>query len=397
MSKVEILVPVLGESVTEATVAKWHKKPDDMVEKDEVIVELETDKITLEISASDSGQLSTILCNTGDNVGVGAVLGLINTDVSTLVVSSDKQNNKIPVKYPSPAAQVILDSNNIQTSNINGTGKDGRITKADAIASLPLQKEQIQSPPIPLEPTLALQPKAIESKAGNESRVKMTKLRQTISRRLKSVQNTAAILTTFNEVDMYEIMKLRSEYQEEFQKKHSVKLGFMSFFVKAIVTALHDFPIINSEVNGEEIIYKHFYDIGIAVGTENGLIVPILRNANQLSLADIEKEIVNLGQKARDGKLSIADISGGTFTITNGGTYGSLLSTPIINPPQSAILGMHNIVQRPIGLPNGEIALRPMMYLALSYDHRIIDGKEAVQFLVKVKNLIEKPLKFLLQ
>jgi 2-oxoglutarate dehydrogenase E2 component (dihydrolipoamide succinyltransferase) len=412
MSKIEILVPVLGESVTEATVAKWHKNCGDILEKDEVIVELETDKITLEVSAPEGGQLSEILCNTGDNVRVGAVLGAINTSISSAKIVSSIEtksdnlnikeslnpNIKDLIKHPSPAAQVILCSNNIEASSINGTGKDGRITKADAIANVELQIKHIPSLPVAAtNQTIALQPITIQSQINRETRVKMTKLRQTISKRLKSVQDTAAILTTFNEIDMYEVMKLRSEYQEEFQKKHSVKLGFMSFFVKAVITALKEFPVINSEVNGDEIIYKHFYDIGIAVGTENGLVVPVLRNTDELSLANIEKEIGNLGKKARDGKLSISDMSGGTFTITNGGTYGSLLSTPIINPPQSAILGMHNIVQRPVGLPNGEIALRPMMYVALSYDHRIIDGKEAVQFLVKVKTLIEMPLKFLLQ
>lgn len=395
MSKVEILVPVLGESVTEATVAKWHKNPGDLIKKDEVVVELETDKITLEVSAPEGGQLSAILCKTGDNVGVGAVLGSIDSSVSSAQVApvvetkSDNSSKEKPlVTHPSPAAQVILDSNSIDTSSVNGSGKDGRITKADAISATENQKKQ---PEVAQQVTQPTQPKV-----GRDSRVKMTKLRQTISKRLKSVQNTAAILTTFNEVDMYEVMKLRSEHQEEFQKKHGVKLGFMSFFVKAVVSALQEFPIINAEVDGDEIVYKHFYDIGIAVGTESGLVVPVLRNANELSLADIEKEISNLGKKARDGKLTMNDMSGGTFTITNGGTYGSLLSTPIINPPQSGILGMHNIVQRPVGLPNGEIALRPMMYIALSYDHRIIDGKEAVQFLVKVKSLIEKPIKFLL-
>ena len=392
MSKIEILVPVLGESVTEATVAKWHKNLGDLIVKDEVIVELETDKITLEVSASDNGYLSEILCNTGDNVGYGVVLGIIDSDISSKAVVSDQsQDDKSLIKHPSPAAQVLLDSNKIDINNLSGTGKDGRITKADAISALETKQKDIN-----IKHNLIIE-SVVQPKTISENRVKMTKLRQTISKRLKSVQNTAAILTTFNEVDLYEVMKLRTEYQEEFQKQHSVKLGFMSFFVKAVVIALKDFPIINSEVNDDEIIYKNFYDIGIAVGTDNGLVVPVLRNADRLSFADIEKEIGNLGKKARDGKLTINDMSGGTFTITNGGTYGSLLSTPIINPPQSAILGMHNIVQRPVGLPNGEIALRPMMYVALSYDHRIIDGKEAVQFLVKVKTLIEKPLKFLLQ
>ncbi len=396
MSKVEILVPVLGESVTEATVAKWHKNSGDTLQKDEVIVELETDKVTLEVSAPESGQLTEILCKTGDNVGVGAILGAIDSSVSSVSVATpqDTVQSQVDVtpknnNHPSPAAQVILDSNNIQTSNVNGTGKDGRITKSDAISAVDCQKTE----PMPQKP-LSVAP---QLKVGSETRVKMTKLRQTISKRLKSVQNTAAILTTFNEIDMYEVMKLRSESQEEFQKKYGIKLGFMSFFVKAVVSVLKEFPMINAEIDGDDIVYKNFFDVGIAVGAENGLVVPILRGANELSLADIEKEIGNLGKKARDGKLTMSDMSGGTFTITNGGIYGSLLSTPIINPPQSGILGMHNIVQRPVGLPSGEIALRPMMYVALSYDHRIIDGKEAVQFLVKVKNLIEKPIKMLIQ
>ncbi len=396
MSKVEILVPALGESVTEATVAKWHKNTGDMVQKDEIVVELETDKITLEVSAPESGRLSEIFCKIGDNVGIGTILGSIDSSISNVVVATPqnivqsqaditpKNNN-----HPSPAAQVILDSNNIQTSTVNGTGKDGRITKFDAISAVNYQ----QTEAIP-QKLLSI---AQQSTVSRETRVKMTKLRQTISKRLKLVQNTAAILTTFNEIDMYEIMNLRSENQEEFQKKHGVKLGFMSFFVKAVVIALHEFPIINSEIDGDDIVYKNFFDIGVAVGTENGLVVPVLRGVDLMSLADIEKTISNLGKKARDGKLTMSDISNGTFTITNGGTYGSLFSTPIINPPQSGILGMHNIVQRPVGLASGEIALRPMMYVALSYDHRIIDGKEAVQFLIKIKNLIEKPIKILIQ
>lgn len=398
MSKVEILVPQLGESVTEATVAKWHKNPGDIVEKDEVVVELETDKITLEVSAPESGQLTEIFCKSGENVTVGAILATINSSISSseaakpepsaAIEAKTVMEEKPTVKHPSPAAQVILDTNNIDASIVSGTGKDGRITKSDALAAVPQGEKKAEN---------IVKTAVVQSAVGRETRVSMTKLRQTISKRLKSVQNTAAILTTFNEVDMFEVMRLRSENQDEFQKKHGVKLGFMSFFVKAVVTALQEFPMINAEIDGNDIVYKHFFDIGIAVGTENGLVVPVLRNADSMSLADIEKEIGNLGKKARDGKLTMSDMTGGTFTITNGGTYGSLLSTPIINPPQSGILGMHNIVQRPIGLPSGEIALRPMMYVALSYDHRIIDGKEAVQFLVKVKNLIEKPIKLLMQ
>ena len=400
MSKIQIIVPALGESITEATVAKWYKNSGDFVSKDEVVVELETDKVTLEVVAAESGQLSEIISQTGSNVEIGAILGTIDSSVlsapfsvasevksSQQTVQEVKKESDIAAKnFPSPAAQVILDSNNIKPSEVSGTGKEGRITKGDAMSAIQTPKaEVIQS----TGPSEVIQ--------GKETRTKMSRLRQTIAKRLKDVQNTAAILTTFNEVDMFEVMKLRSENQEEFQKKHNVKLGFMSFFVKAVITALKEFPMVNAEIDGDAVVYKHFYDIGIAVGTESGLVVPVLRNADSLSLADIEKSIANLGKKARDGKLSMSDMVGGTFTITNGGTYGSLLSTPIINPPQSGILGMHNIVQRPVGLPNGEIALRPMMYIALSYDHRIIDGKEAVQFLVKVKQLIEKPIKMLIE
>lgn len=384
MSKIQILVPALGESITEATVAKWHKKTGDFVRKDEVILELETDKITLEVSAPETGQLSSIVFQTGATVNIGTVLGEIDDTVKDNTAVPSVQKELVHIQHPSPAAQVILDSNAISSSDVSGTGRDGRITKANALDAVRMKEGKSES-------------HEVSSKDVREKRVKMSKLRQTISKRLKSAQNAAAILTTFNEIDMFEVMKLRSEHQEEFQKKHGVKLGFMSFFVKAVVAALQEIPIINASVEEDEIIYKQFYDIGIAVGTENGLVVPVLRDADVISIAEIEKEIIHLGKKARYGKLTMNDMTGGTFSITNGGIYGSLLSTPIINPPQSAILGMHNIVQRPVGLPNGEIVLRPMMYVALSYDHRIIDGKEAVQFLLKVKHLVEKPIKILLQ
>jgi 2-oxoglutarate dehydrogenase E2 component (dihydrolipoamide succinyltransferase) len=395
MSKVQIIVPTLGESVTEATVAKWYKNSGEFVSKDEVVVELETDKVTLEVVAPEGGQLAEINSQTGSTVEIGGILGSIDTSVAAPAVTQQVAPEKTPEEptqqtvknYPSPAAQVILDSNNIKSSDVIGTGKDGRITKEDAVKAVQTPKAEVPQK----------SPEKIDVRENRETRVKMSRLRQTIARRLKDVQNTAAILTTFNEIDMHEVMKLRSENQDEFQKKHNVKLGFMSFFVKAVVTALKEFPAVNAEIDGDDIVYKNFYDIGIAVGTDSGLVVPVLRNADSLSLADIEKEIANLGKRARDGKLTMNDMTGGTFTITNGGTYGSLLSTPIINPPQSGILGMHNIVQRPVGLPSGEIALRPMMYIALSYDHRIIDGKEAVQFLVKVKQLVEKPVKMLIE
>lgn len=382
MSKVQIIVPALGESVTEATVAKWHKNIGDTVAKDDVVVELETDKITLEVSAPESGQIAEISTKSGNNVGIGAVLGVIDTSVAVEIKAVMQPIIEKQIHHPSPAAQVILNTNDISPQNVVGTGKNGRITKPDAIAAIPSQeshKAEVESTTI-----------------KSETKVPMSKLRQTIAKRLKLVQNTAAILTTFNEVNMFEVMRLRVEHQEEFTKKHGVKLGFMSFFVKAVTTALKEFPMINAEVRDDELVYKNFYDIGIAVGTENGLVVPVLRNADSLTLANIERTISDLGKRAREGKLTMNDMTGGTFTITNGGTYGSLLSTPIINPPQSGILGMHNIVQRPIGLPSGEIAIRPMMYTALSYDHRIIDGKEAVQFLVKIKQLIENPITMLL-
>ncbi len=390
MITAEILVPALGESVTEATVAKWHKKKGDHVRKDEILVDLETDKITLEVTATEDGIVDEIAYNVGANVLIGAVLGKIAVVKDSKVQQYDTTHQNTDIlkgekKYPSPAAQVIMETNNISHDNINGSGKEGRITKHDAAQAAARLTQQSSQTSTSKQQTPDVR----------ESRVKISRLRQTISKRLKEVQNTAAILSTFNEIDMFEIIQLRKDHQEEFQKRNDIKLGFMSFFVKAVVMALQEFPIINAEINGDDIVYKQFYDIGVAVGTNSGLVVPIVRNADTLSLADIEKNIAALGRKARDGKLSMAEMTGGTFTITNGGTYGSLLSTPIINPPQSGILGMHNIVQRPIGL-NGAIVLRPMMYVALSYDHRIIDGKEAVQFLVRIKQLLEQPMKMLL-
>jgi len=389
MSKIEIIVPSLGESITEATVAKWYKKVGDLVAKDEVLLELETDKITLEVLALEAGQLTAMNVEVGSAVSMGQILGLLDDSVKVDKIAQLDIAKSQDKPYPSPAAEVMMETHQIQPEAVKGSGLDGRIRKEDLIQFI--QKEE--------KPTVSLPQAKVEkaTTSGRERRVKMTRLRQTIAQRLKSVQNTAAILTTFNEVDMFEIMRIRQTYQEAFQKKEGVKLGFMSFFVKAVIMALKAFPIINSEVSGDEIIYKDFYHIGVAVGTDSGLVVPVLRDADQLTLAEIEKTIADLGKKARDGKLTMNDLTGGTFTITNGGTYGSLLSTPIINPPQSAILGMHNIVQRPVGLPSGEIALRPMVYIALSYDHRIIDGKEAVQFLVRVKELLENPIRFLLE
>jgi 2-oxoglutarate dehydrogenase E2 component (dihydrolipoamide succinyltransferase) len=388
-----ITVPPLGESVTEATIAKWHKQPGESVQVDELIVEVETDKVTLEVNAPGSGTLSEIKVAEGGSVAVGDLLGIIAEGQGSAV----KANDAAPVeKAPaasaeakstaekggilSPAAAKHAADKGVDTSSITGSAKGGRITKGDVLNAA-------QGSNTTIAPA--------EDNSMREVRVRMTRLRKTIAQRLKDSQNTAAILSTFNEVDMTEIFRIRKEYQESFMKKHDgVKLGFMSFFVKAVVAALKEIPAVNAEIDGDEIVYKNYYDIGVAVGTPQGLVVPVLRDADSLGFAAIEKEIANLGKKARDGKLSMAEMTGGTFSITNGGVYGSLLSTPIINPPQSGILGMHNIVNRPMAI-DGQVVIRPMMYIALSYDHRIIDGKEAVTFLVKIKQLIENPEKLL--
>jgi len=412
-----ILVPTLGESVTEATVAKWIKKIGDHVNEDEPIVELETDKVSVEVTSPTSGVLSETSIKEGETVGVGTKLGEIGEagSVSAAPVKKEENNVKeikkeeisniskkeelilekeapqkepakvVPINLekksvdPSPAAKRVITENNLDVSNIQGTGKRGQILKSDLIGLMGVN------------PGLD---KKFQDK-GPEERVKMSRLRATIAKRLKEAQNTAAMLTTFNEVDMSMIMQIRKDNKEEFEKIYGVKLGFMSFFVKACVNALQTFPAVNAEIQGEEIVYKNYYNIGVAVGTDKGLVVPVVRSADQMSFADIEKEIINLGGKARDGQLSIEELQGGTFTITNGGIYGSMLSTPILNPPQSGVLGMHNIVQRPIVI-NGKIEIRPMMYLALSYDHRIIDGKEAVSFLVRVKEILEDPRRLFL-
>jgi len=383
-----IKVPPLGESVTEANVGKWHKKEGDSVKADELLVELETDKITLEVTAESSGILQSISAKEGTLVKAGAVLGEIKAGaVSEASSKSSEEKKDEPQKESShtrdnlsPATRKIVAEKNIDTTNITGSGKDGRITKSDIIGE---GIKETSSAEIPAED------------ARGEERVKMSRLRQRIAERLKESQNTAAILTTFNEVDLSKIMNLRNRYKDDFVKKHNVKLGFMSFFVKAVVAALKENPIVNAEISGDTIIYKKYYDIGVAVGTEKGLVVPILKDADKLSFAGIEYEIAMLAKKARDGKLSMQELTGGTFSITNGGIYGSLLSTPIINPPQSAILGMHNIVKRAVVIDD-KIEIRPMMYLALSYDHRIIDGKEAVTFLSKIKEYVEDPELFCL-
>ncbi|CAK6537505.1 MAG: Dihydrolipoyllysine-residue succinyltransferase component of 2-oxoglutarate dehydrogenase complex [Candidatus Midichloria mitochondrii] len=387
---VNIVVPPLGESVTEATVLEWRKKNGEAVKVDEILLELETDKITLEVTAPSAGVISEILAADGATVKVNQVLGVIDekavASTPSVPKSSPTAASGVPVKtekFPtaSPAATKLAADNRVDLSTISGTGRDGRITKGDVMMQHPSSS-----------PTLTAS-SAIDSSA-RETRVKMSRLRKTIAARLKDSQNTAAILTTFNEVNMSAIIQARQTYQEKFQKKHGIKLGFMSFFVKAVIQALKEIPAVNAEINGDDIIYKNYYDIGVAVGTENGLVVPVVRDADSLSFAEIEKTIANLGQKAKESKLSIADMSGGTFSITNGGIYGSMLSTPIINPPQSAILGMHNIVERPY-VVKGQIVVRPIMYIALSYDHRIIDGKEAVTFLFRIKEMIETPERLL--
>ena len=388
---IEIKVPALGESVSEASIAKLHKKVGDAVKADELIVELETDKVTLEVNAPSNGVISALNVKEGDNVKVGDLIASMQEGgafvKATPVAAATPQaaapaqsNSQFPL---SPAPKKLAAENNIDASKISGSGKDGRVTKGDVL-------EAISSPEVAAPAAVAA-----SSDAKPTERVRMSKLRQKIAERLKESQNTAAILTTFNEVDMTAVMALRNEYKDAFEKKHGAKLGFMSFFVKACVTALKELPAVNAEIDGTDIIYKNFYDIGVAVGSPQGLVVPVLRDADKLNLAQVEKRIVELGTKARDGKLAIADLMGATFTISNGGVYGSLMSTPIINPPQSAILGMHKIQERPMVVA-GEIKIRPMMYLALSYDHRIIDGKEAVTFLVRVKELLEDPRRLVL-
>jgi len=399
----DITVPQLGESVTEATVAAWIKQEGEAVKADEPLVELETDKVTLEVPAPAAGVLTEILAQEGDTVEVSALLGRIDesAEATATAPAQKKQPAASPAPEapaaqkpsgaahpPSPSAQRIIEERGLDPSQIAGTGRDGRVTKADALAAL--EMKAVPKTKLP-EPSSA--PRA---NADREKRVAMTRLRRTIAQRLKEAQNTAAMLTTFNEVDMSHVMKLRSEYKEKFQKQHGVKLGFMGFFVKACVNALRELPDVNAEIDGTDVIYKDYYDIGIAVGTEKGLVVPVVRDADRLSLAEIEASIGDFGARARDGKLTMDDLQGGTFTISNGGVYGSLMSTPILNPPQAGILGMHKIEQRPVAV-DGEITIRPMMYLALSYDHRVVDGKGAVTFLVRVKEALEDPQRLILE
>ena len=426
----KIVVPVLGESITEATVAKWLKNAGDTVEADEPIVELETDKVNLEVPSPITGVLTEINSKDGSVVEVGALLGSVSDNGSSGSVKKEeikkieptsKENNVIkldtPKKEPkvfeekakkesqkekplvltdevpeekktsqdkdnqtlSPAVRKIVVENKIDINSIKGSGKDGRVLKGDLISLMGTNP----------------QPSERKAQYGQEERIKMTRLRQTIAKRLKQAQENAALLTTFNEVDMTNIMEMRKENQQDFQSRYGIKLGFMSFFVKACVVALKNFPAVNAEIDGDEIVYKNYYNLSFAVGTEKGLVVPVLRDADELSFADIEKNIKEISEKARDGKLTIEDLQGGTFTISNGGVYGSMLSTPILNLPQSGVLGMHNIVERPV-VVDGEIKIRPIMYLALSYDHRIIDGKESVSFLKMVKENLEDPRRLFL-
>ena len=395
MSK-EIRVPALGESVTEATIAKWFKNEGDTIKADEPLVELETDKVTVEVPAPASGKLEKINVLAGTTVNVGALLGSILEGAAGATAAPAAKPISVATPAPlaakaaettlSPAVRKAVVENSLNPADIAGTGKSGRITKGDVIATL-----EKPAAPAPIPVAMPSAPVA----SGGEERVKMTRLRQTIARRLKDAQNTAAMLTTFNEVDMTEVMAMRNQFKDVFEKKHGVKLGFMSFFVKACIQALKDVPAVNAEIDGEDIVYKNYYHVGVAVGTDRGLVVPVLHDADMLSFSGIEKTIAAYGKKARDGQLQISDMQGGTFTISNGGIYGSLMSTPILNTPQSGILGMHKIQERPIAI-NGQVVIRPMMYLALSYDHRIVDGKEAVTFLVRVKEILEDPQRALL-
>ncbi len=429
---IEIRVPALGESVTEATVGKWFKNAGDAVNADEPLVELETDKVTVEVPAPAAGVLGEILVQSGATVAVGTVLAALRDGAAAAVPARSEAKAPPPPPPrpqpapapavasapppPPPAAQKALTEAGLEASEIHGSGRRGQVLKEDVVAAVASAPRPAAAPPVhevassaPATNVVAIQTapalKAVPQEtrlpspghdATREERVKMTRLRQTIARRLKDAQNTAAMLTTFNDVDMSAVMALRSHYKDIFEKRHGVKLGFMGLFVKACIQALRDVPAVNAEIDGDDLIYKNYYHIGVAVGTEKGLVVPVVRDADRLSLAEIEQRINEFGKRARDGKLSIEDMQGGTFTISNGGVYGSLMSTPILNAPQSGILGMHRIEERPV-VVKGQIVARPMMYLALSYDHRIVDGKEAVTFLVRVKECLEDPQRFILE
>ncbi|MEQ1649677.1 MAG: 2-oxoglutarate dehydrogenase complex dihydrolipoyllysine-residue succinyltransferase [Hyphomicrobiaceae bacterium] len=419
---IEIKVPTLGESVTEATIGKWFKKAGDAIKVDEPLCELETDKVTVEVPAPSAGVLAEIIAEAGTTVAVGSVLGLIKEGAGGQAATTATAVPKTVAPAvavaaarvatpaiapssmpPSPSARRVLDEKGLSAADVQGSGRRGQVLKEDAMtASAPAARAVPAPTPVlytsmapAAAPAMTRLP-SIGDDASREERVKMSRLRLTIARRLKDAQNTAAMLTTFNDVDMSAVMKLRNEYKELFEKRHGAKLGFMSFFVKACLQGLKEIPAVNAEVDGQDLIYKNYYHIGVAVGTDKGLVVPVLREADHMNLADIEKKIADFGRRARDGKLGIEDMQGGTFTISNGGTYGSMMSTPILNAPQSGILGMHRIEERPV-VRNGQIVIRPMMYLALSYDHRIVDGKEAVTFLVRVKECLEDPQRFILE
>jgi 2-oxoglutarate dehydrogenase E2 component (dihydrolipoamide succinyltransferase) len=434
---IEIRVPTLGESVTEATVGKWLKKPGDAVKADEPLVELETDKVTVEVPAPAAGQLSEIVAQEGATVSIGAVLGALAEGGAQAQAAAQTKAKAAPQAAspapepprgasskpapsefrapPSPAARKHLAEAGLGADDVSGSGRRGQVLKEDVVAAVaqaasrpklePVPEtrgeEEQPAPPaaravaVPQRTPEARVPSAV-SEAGREERVRMTRLRQTIALRLKEAQNTAAMLTTFNDVDMSAVMAMRAQYKELFERRHGVKLGFMGFFVKACIQALREIPAVNAEIDGEDIVFKNYYHIGVAVGTDRGLVVPVLRDADQMSIAEIEGKIAEFGKRAREGKLSIAEMQGGTFTISNGGVYGSMLSTPILNAPQAGILGMHRIEERPV-VKNGQIVARPMMYLALSYDHRLVDGKEAVTFLVRVKECLEDPQRFILE
>jgi 2-oxoglutarate dehydrogenase E2 component (dihydrolipoamide succinyltransferase) len=421
----EIRVPTLGESVTEATIGKWFKKPGDAVKADEPLVELETDKVTVEVPAPAAGVLAEIVAKDGQTVTIGAVLGSIKEGAAgaastgsapkdkTVPAAAGHPNQKTETTKPiaagatpiqprtgkeervatdnaqAPSVRRLGAESGVDPAGVQGTGKDGRVTKGDMLSAIE------RGPSAPPQPAAQMRAPSSAPDAEREERVKMTRLRQTIARRLKDAQNTAAMLTTFNDVDMSAVMKMRSEYKDAFEKKHGVKLGFMGFFVKACIQALKEVPAVNAEIDGSDLVYKNYYHIGVAVGTEKGLVVPVVRDADRMSIAEIEKTIADFGKRAREGQLAIGDMQGGTFTISNGGIYGSLLSTPILNAPQSGILGMHRIEERPVAV-KGQVMVKPMMYLALSYDHRIVDGREAVTCLVRIKEGLEDPARLVL-